>query len=91
VVPIGSGYVGFYDGSASARENYEERCGVAVSGDMWHWRRLTQQRPWIVSPHGSGAIRYLDAVVVDRQWWIYYEMARADGAHDLRLQRVPLT
>jgi len=89
VVPIGSGYVGFYDGSASARENYEERCGVAVSGDIWHWRRLTMQRPWIVSPYG-GAIRYLDAVVVDRQWWIYYEMARADGAHDLRLQRVPL-
>jgi len=90
VLPIGAGYLGFYDGSASARENSEERCGVAVSGDMWHWRRLTTQRPWIASAHGSGAVRYLDAVVVDRHWWIYYEMARADGAHDLRLQRVRL-
>ncbi len=89
VVPLGAGYVGFYDGSASAGENYEERCGIATSGDMWHWQRLSPQRPWIVSPHGSGAIRYLDALVVNRQWWIYYETARADGAHDLRLHRVP--
>jgi hypothetical protein len=90
VVPMGTGYVGFYDGSASARENYEERCGVAASGDLWHWERLTTQRPWVVSPHGSGATRYIDALVMDGQWWIYYEMARADGAHDLRLQRVPI-
>ena len=90
VVPTGAGYVGFYDGSAGARENYEERCGVATSGDMWHWQRLTTQRPWIVGPYGSGATRYLDALVVDGQWWIYYEMARADGAHDLRLQQIPL-
>jgi hypothetical protein len=90
VVPIGAGYVGFYDGSASVRENYEERCGIATSGDILHRQRLTTQRLWIISPYGSGATRYLDALIVDGQWWIYYEMARADGAHDLRLQRVPL-
>ena len=53
---------------------------------MWRWQRLTAGRPWIASPHGGGAARYLDAVVVDGQWHVYYEMARADGAHDLRLQ-----
>lgn len=88
VVPVGPGYVGFYDGSASVRENYEERCGVAAAEDLWHWRRLTMQRPWLASPCGGGAARYIDALVVDGEWWIYYEMARADGAHDLRLKRV---
>lgn len=89
VIPVGAGYLGLYDGSASARENYEERCGVAVSGDLWHWQRLTTGRPWLTGPYGSGATRYLDAVLLDSQWWIYYEMTRADGAHDLRLLRVP--
>ena len=87
VLPIGPGYVGFYDGSASVTGNYEERCGVAVSADLWHWQRITVNEPWIVSPHGTGSTRYLDALTIDGQWWVYYEMARSDGAHDLRLHR----
>ena len=90
VLPLGPGYLGFYDGSASAKENYEERCGVAVSPDLRQWERLSPDRPWISGPHASGSARYFDAVAVDDEWWIYYELTRPDGAHDLRLYRAPL-
>jgi hypothetical protein len=89
VVPAGPGYVGFYDGSADVSQNFEERCGVAVSSDLWHWQRLSTNEPWLASPHGSGSLRYVDAVVIDAEWWVYYELARCDGAHDLRLHRIP--
>jgi hypothetical protein len=87
VLPLGPGYLGFYDGSASAKENYEERCGVAVSADLRRWERLTPDRPWISGPHATGSARYFDAVAVGDEWWIYYELTRPDGAHDLRLYR----
>lgn len=89
VAPLpGGAWVGFYDGSAGAHENYEERCGLAVSHDLRHWDRLTPDGPWVVSPHGTGSLRYLDAVPVGDELWLYYEYARADGAHELRLSQV---
>ncbi len=91
VLPLGPGYLGFYDGSASAEENYEERCGVAYSPDLWQWERLTPDGPWVQGPSGTGSARYFDAVAVDGEWWIYYELSRADGAHDLRLYRTPVS
>lgn len=90
VLPSGPGYLGFYDGSASAKENYEERCGVAASPDLRQWERLTRDRPWISGPHASGSARYFDAVAIGEEWWIYYELTRPDGAHDLRLYRTPI-
>jgi hypothetical protein len=81
----GGAWVGFYDGSAGADENYEERCGLALSHDLRHWHRLTASAPWMVSPHGSGSLRYLDAVPVGEELWLYFEYARADGAHELRM------
>lgn len=91
VVPVGPGYLGFYDGSASAKENYEERCGLAISSDLRQWERLTRDHPWISGPHATGSARYFDAVAVGDEWWIYYEVTRPDGAHDLRLFRQPAT
>jgi hypothetical protein len=89
IVPVLGGFVGFYDGSASHHENYEERCGIAVSSDLFRWRRLSVDKPWVVSTRGTGSVRYVDALLIDREWWIYYEMSRADGAHELRLARTP--
>lgn len=89
VVPTDGGYVGFYDGSADAAENYEERCGVAVSADLTSWTSLSRDKPWVVTPHATGSVRYVDALVVDGEWWIYYETTRADGSHELRLHRRP--
>lgn len=90
VILAGAGYVGFYDGSSGAEQNYEERCGVAASPDLAHWERLSTGRPWLTGPHGSGSVRYLDVLAVDGQWWIYHEISRPDRAHELRLQRVPI-
>lgn len=90
VARVGPLWVGFYDGSASERENYEERCGLAVSHDLERWVRLTTDGPWLTSPHGSHSLRYVDVAPVGDALWIYYEYARADGAHELRLNKVHL-
>lgn len=86
VVPVAGGFIGFYDGSASHEENYEERCGIAVSSDLSSWTRLSGDGPWIQEDR---SVRYVDALIADGQWLIYYEMTRADGAHELRLMRLP--
>ncbi len=85
------GYWAFYDGGANANENYEERTGVAVSGDLSHWTKLSTEGPWLVSPHGTGAMRYVDYALKDGVIYFYYEYARPDGAHDLRVTRIRLT
>lgn len=88
IVRHGGRYVAFYDGSASHLENYEEKTGVAVSRDLRSWQTLTANGPALTSPHGSGSLRYLDAVAVEDEVWAFYEIARADGAHDLRVAQM---
>ena len=90
IVRWGDAFVGLYDGSASASEDTEERLGVAVSFDLRSWLRVSTDEPWLVSPHATGSLRYADGVEVDGELWLYYEAARADGSHDLRLSRIPL-
>ena len=81
-------YIALYDGSATHLENYEEKTGVAVSRDLRSWETLTAGGPALTSPHASGSLRYLDAVAADDDVWAFYEIARADGAHDLRVARM---
>lgn len=76
-------FLGFYDGSASVEENYEEKAGLAISYDLRSWRRITTGGPWVTSPHGC--IRYIEAVPVDDAVYYYYEYTRADGSHELRV------
>lgn len=91
VVPVGPGFVGFYDGSRGPAENYEERLGLATSVDGRMWRRESTDGPWLLGPGPSGSIRYVDVVVQDGAWWIYHEMTRRDGAHEMRVARIPAT
>lgn len=81
-------YLALYDGSASHLENYEEKTGLAVSSDLRLWETLTVAGPALTSPHASGSLRYVDAVATDDGVWAFYEFARADGAHDLRVARM---
>jgi hypothetical protein len=90
LLPTAHGWLGYYDGSASVEENYEERTGLVQSLDLRHFYRLSATGPSLVSPHGRGSLRYIDAVQIEGEVWFYYECARADGSHELRLNRVKL-
>lgn len=78
--------VAYYDGRATAAENYEERTGVAVGTEP---AALSQLRttPLAESPHATGGLRYLDVLqLADGRRRLYYEMTRPDGAHELRTE-----
>ena len=72
----------------SVEENYEERAGLVQTVDLRHFYRLSATGPSLVSPHGRGSLRYIDAIQVEDEVWFYYEYARPDGSHELRLNRV---
>lgn len=92
IVRRGGTYLAFYDGSASHLENYEEKTGLAVSSDLRAWDTLTPGSPAFTSPHASGSLRYFDAVATenDGNVFAFYEFARADGAHELRVAQMDI-
>ena len=85
----GDVWYGFYDGSLSHHENYEEKFGLAQSADCVNWRRITESRPLVTVPWRTGSVRYTDAVRVEGDIYYYYEVVRPDGAHELRCSVVP--
>lgn len=89
IAPAGDEWLGFYDGAGAPAEDTEERLGLAVSSDLLDWRRVSANEPWLASPHASGSLRYLDALELEGELWLYYEYARPDSAHELRLNRIP--
>jgi len=79
----------FYDGRASAAENYEERTGIA-SGTEPAALAAVGTGPAAQSRYGGGGLRYLEVLPLpDGQHRIYYELTRADGAHELRTELRP--
>ncbi|MBI4624877.1 MAG: hypothetical protein HY736_16880 [Verrucomicrobia bacterium] len=97
-VPLGAGkgesssgpaspakYLGFYDGIAGHHENYEEKCALAVSTDLRRWQTLSPDGPVFTSPHASTSLRYVEAKFANEKWHLFYEFARPDGAHELRM------
>ncbi|MBW3634324.1 MAG: hypothetical protein KY456_14980, partial [Chloroflexi bacterium] len=88
-IRVDGAWVGYYDGSATAAENYEERCGAAISNDLRRWHRVSLDGPIMGSPSvGPGSVRYVEAI--QSSGWIryYYEYTRQDGAHELRTSLV---
>jgi len=83
-VHFGEGVVtAYYDGRASAAENYEERTGVATGADLAALTALGDG-PAASSPYHGGGLRYLDVVPLpDGRHRLYYEMTRPDGSHAL--------
>lgn len=82
-------FVGLYDGSRDVSENYEERCGLAVSTDLRTWTRLSVDGPAAGSNGGPGTVRYAEAVQAAGWTRFYYEYTRDDGSHELRTVVVP--
>jgi hypothetical protein len=82
----GDSVVAFYDGRASAAENYEERTGIAIGTEPESLVALGAH-PAAESPYAGRGLRYLDILELPgggRR--IYYEMARPDGSHELRTE-----
>ncbi|HGJ66979.1 TPA: hypothetical protein ENS27_16590 [bacterium] len=78
----------FYDGGSSVGENYEEKTGLAITFDFKSYHHVSEKSPILTSPHSTGSLRYMDAIKFKSQIFYYYEYARADGSHELRVNRV---
>ena len=76
----------YYDGRASAVENYEERTGVAAGADPAALTATSSPGagPAASSPYHGGGLRYLDLLdLPDGRTRLYYEMTQPDGSHAL--------
>jgi hypothetical protein len=78
----------FYDGRPNVAASYEDKGGIAVGFDLRQFTKVTEEDPVLVSAQGTGCLRYLSAVPVGEKIYYYYEYAREDGAHELRLSVV---
>ncbi len=88
ILQLPSAYLAFYDGAVSVEENYEEKTGVALTYDLRNFKRLSTEQPLLTSPHSSGSLRYMTALSVGEETYLYYEYARPDGSHELRMNKV---
>lgn len=91
IVRRGGIWYGFYDGSRSHEENYEERAGMAQSLDLIGWEKTSEDGPVFAARSGSGSVRYIEVLRLDGDLHYYYEMATADGSHELRAAVVPIS
>jgi hypothetical protein len=89
VLADGARPVAFYDGRASAEENWSERTGLAVGVTLDRFHAIPGG-PVATSPHTGGGLRYVSAVALPGGGCrLFYEGTRPDGAHELRTEHHP--
>src|SRR5260370_20698016 len=73
----------YFDGRASAAQNYEECTGIA----QWNGSRYVPVSGPVSSPRGGGALRYGSLAALPRgRLRLYYESATEYGSHELRTE-----
>ena len=73
----------YFDGRASAAQNFEERTGIA----QWDGQRYIAQAGPVSSPFGGGALRYVSVITLPGgALRMYYESATEYGSHELRTE-----
>lgn len=85
ILRTGPCYTAYYDGAIGVQNHYDEATSLAISFDLRTWTRLSPGGPLLRSPHSTGCCRYVDAVETPDQRFVYYEYARPDGSHELRV------
>ena len=74
--------VAFYDGRATAADNWEERTGIAT-GRPDHLE-VVGDAPVAQAPEPYPALRYAAVVDDGDRTAVYYEVGCEDGSHELR-------
>jgi hypothetical protein len=93
VLPLGVGYLYVYEGSDAAwpDASYNIATGLGFTMDLHHIVDLTPDAPLLVSPT-PGRLhtwRYSHWMWVGDELWAYAEVEKANGAHEIRLFRLP--
>jgi hypothetical protein len=78
------GEYAYFDGRASAEQNFEEQTGIA----RWNGSRYIPTAGPAASPCGGGALRYVSAIQHPAGLRLYYESATEYGSHELRTELV---
>lgn len=77
------GEYAYFDGRASAAQNYEERTGIA----RWIDSQYVPVSGPVSSPFGGGALRYVSVAALPHgSLRLYYESATEYGSHELRTE-----
>ena len=83
VVSSGASWLAFYDGRATAAQNWFERTGAALGSSPASFDAVGEPTP------PGRTIRYLSLAETPTGTRLYWEASRSDGANDLRTAYVP--
>lgn len=93
LLPIGAGWLLVYEGSSVTwlDPSYNIATGLAYSPDLSCAVDLTPDRPLLASPTPGrlSAWRYSHWMWVGLELWVWAEVEKSNGAHEIRLFRLP--